>query len=213
MARNDGTVSFKVVARKAGNSIQNDIRKGVENMTDRQLRQASSRMFSAVNKRIKRIEKSDVISPAVTALKKDMGNNPHFSSRGLNRSQLINLYNKALNFYNLETSTLGGARAYSDHIKNLIAEKIKDKDYISDMFDLMHKASEKLGSKVVSGLIGTNQILQEVVAMDTDNALSSINGNKELSESFVQAIVDKMTREIAENTYDITIEDFKTSMF
>lgn len=213
MARNDGTVSFKVVVRKAGNSIQNDIRKGVENMTDRQLRQASSRMFSAVNKRIKRIEKSDVISPAITALKKDMGNNPHFSSRGLNRSQLINLYNKALNFYNLETSTLGGARAYSDHIKNLIAEKIKDKDYISDMFDLMHKASEKLGSKVVSGLIGTNQILQEVVAMDTDNALSSINGNKELSESFVQAIVDKMTREIAENTYDITIEDFKTSMF
>jgi translation initiation factor 2 beta subunit (eIF-2beta)/eIF-5 len=93
-------------------------------MSRRELAQVTSILSSAANKRIARIEKAGVTSPAVANLKRHDGK---FSVKGKNTNQLRSEFARARNFMQNATSSVSGAKASAKQIeKNLgLGETVK----------------------------------------------------------------------------------------
>lgn len=96
----------------------------INKMSRRELSQVTSILASAANKRIARIEKAGVTSPAVSSVKSHDGK---FSVKGKNTNQLRGEFARARNFMQNTTSTLRGAKASARRIeKNLgLGESVK----------------------------------------------------------------------------------------
>ena len=79
-----------------------------------ELRQAVSRLADAANKRLKRLEKSDVASPAYREATE--GGNK-FSTRGKSEIELQIEFRRVSNFLQDKTSTIKGSRAYMEEAR------------------------------------------------------------------------------------------------
>lgn len=79
-----------------------------------ELRQAVSRLADAANKRLKRLEKSDLASPAY--MEATEGGNK-FSTRGKSEIELQIEYRRVSNFLQDKTSTIKGSRAYMEEAR------------------------------------------------------------------------------------------------
>ncbi len=89
----------------------------INKMSRRELAQVTSILSSAANKRIARIEKAGVTSPAVSNIKRHDGK---FSVKGKNTNQLRSEFARARNFMQNATSSVRGAKASAKQIeKNL----------------------------------------------------------------------------------------------
>ena len=89
----------------------------INKMTRKELAQVTSILASAANKRIARIEKAGVTSPAVSNVKSHEG---RFSVKGKNTNQLRGEFARARNFMTNVTSTVKGAKSSARQIeKNL----------------------------------------------------------------------------------------------
>ena len=89
----------------------------INKMSRRELAQVTSILASAANKRIARIEKAGVTSPAAANVKAHEG---RFSVKGKNTNQLRGEFARARNFMNNVTSTVKGAKSSARQIeKNL----------------------------------------------------------------------------------------------
>ena len=89
----------------------------INKMSRRELAQVTSILASAANKRIARIEKAGVTSPAVQSVKSHDGK---FSVKGKNTNQLRGEFARARNFMSNVTSTVKGAKSSARQIeKNL----------------------------------------------------------------------------------------------
>lgn len=89
----------------------------INKMSRRELAQVTSILASAANKRIARIEKAGVTSPAVANVKANEG---RFSVKGKNTNQLRGEFARARNFMTNVTSTVKGAKSSARQIeKNL----------------------------------------------------------------------------------------------
>ena len=89
----------------------------INKMSRRELAQVTSILASAANKRINRIEKAGVTSPAVANVKAHDGK---FSLKGKNTNQLRGEFARARNFMSNVTSTVKGAKSSARQIeKNL----------------------------------------------------------------------------------------------
>lgn len=96
----------------------------INKMSRRELAQVTSILASASNKRIARIEKSGVTSPAVQNVMRHEGK---FSVKGKNTNQLRGEFARARNFMQNATSSVRGAKASARQIeKNLgLGESVK----------------------------------------------------------------------------------------
>ena len=89
----------------------------INKMSRKELAQVTSILASAANKRIARIEKAGVTSPAVANVKAHEG---RFSVKGKNTNQLRGEFARARNFMSNVTSTVKGAKSSARQIeKNL----------------------------------------------------------------------------------------------
>ena len=89
----------------------------INKMSRKELAQVTSILASAANKRIARIEKAGVTSPAVANVKAHDGK---FSVKGKNTNQLRGEFARARNFMSNVTSTVKGAKSSARQIeKNL----------------------------------------------------------------------------------------------
>ena len=89
----------------------------INKMSRKELAQVTSILASAANKRINRIEKAGVTSPAVANVKAHEG---RFSVKGKNTNQLRGEFARARNFMTNVTSTVKGAKSSARQIeKNL----------------------------------------------------------------------------------------------
>lgn len=208
IGRQDNTIGFKVTARRS-KRLENELARDIAKLTRKEFRQQASHLFSAVNKRIRRLENSSVLSPALDALNKSEGGS-HFSVRGKSDSELIKEYNRALAFYNLNTATVTGARQFTNELKSVLGDDL-DKDYVSSIFDMMHSISERLGSSVMKGQIGTNQILQDLYENDFQNSMSAIKNNKQVREDFIMDAVNRLKKQI--EVYEVNIEPIGGKLF
>ena len=96
----------------------------INKMSRRELAQVTSILASAANKRIARIEKANVTSPAVANVKSHEGK---FSVKGKNTNQLRSEFARARNFMQNATSSVRGAKQSARQIeKNLgLGESVK----------------------------------------------------------------------------------------
>ena len=95
-----------------------------------ELRQAVSRLASTANKRLQRLSKNDLISPAQIEAKESGGK---FSTRGKSELELQVEYRRVSNFLTQRTSTVTGARQLEEQtrqdIKAVYGIDISKKDY------------------------------------------------------------------------------------
>ena len=128
----------------------------VAKLSRKELSKITSRLVSASNKRLRRLEKSDYIgeSPAYRSVRIRTGD-VRFSVKGKSQGQLQNVFTEAKHFLNLKTSTLKGYKNVIKNIKDTIQTKvgksISEID-VSKLYDALHKAQEsglvdKRGSK------------------------------------------------------------------
>lgn len=93
----------------------------------KELKVVASRLFSASNKRIKRLQaSSSVVSPALANLRKTRGANIRFSRAGKSKSALISEITSARSFMEKRTSSVSGARAYMEETEERIGGEIKN---------------------------------------------------------------------------------------
>lgn len=176
-------------------------KKAVKDITTKEafkeLKNTCQSLFSTVNKRIDRIVSSDVISPAVNALIQKRGEgNLHFTIGGKNFNELQDEWAQAIGFYNLQTGTLSGARSFTNELKEKLGEKVRDKDYVNEVFDLMHGIAERTHVKLNENMIGTNEILDKVIQETDETELSQMNSDEQARDDLISRLVDELTNEI-----------------
>lgn len=103
--------------RFGGYSINDIMDMGIEefsNLTKPQLREAVSRLASAANKRLKRVSKDDIVSPAQIEAVASGGK---FSTMGKSEIELQVEFRRVSNFLRDKTSTVTGARQLEEEVR------------------------------------------------------------------------------------------------
>lgn len=128
----------------------------VAKLTRKELATVTSRLVSASNKRLRRLEQSDYIgeSPAYRSVKERTGE-VRFSVKGKKHGQIERTFKEAKHFLSLKTSTISGYNKVLKNVRETINTKIGRNVTMTDvskLFNTLHKAQElglvdKRGSK------------------------------------------------------------------
>lgn len=127
------------------------------------LRAVTSRLVSASNKRIRRLESKSIKSPAYRSL----GTDVRFSTKlpkGTSREQRVNRlrqeFSRARNFLSSKTSTMSGYKEYvsdiKDEISKSLGKNVRDVD-IGKAFERLHKLQERGVIPSSSGVKGSSK--------------------------------------------------------
>lgn len=138
----DGEIQ-RIYSNSTMRYIKQQVKKEIMTATESssEFRNEIAKVFQRANRRIQNIEKSGLISPAVTALGKGSINGyTKFSMRNSDWNSLKVEYAKAVSFLKQPTSTATGTREYDRHL-------MKAYDLTEDEFNLMAK---KLNDKLTS---------------------------------------------------------------
>lgn len=150
MAKTIWSISFDVVTKQTRKEMYKDAKKAID----------------AANKRIKRLEASGLFSPALESVKKHGGK---FSTKGLNRNQLLREYAKAVEFMNMKTSTTTGAKIYEKQIAMKLSNKAKSLtiDQKKTLFKAVRRTME--ANPTLSDLYGSDRLIRFVADEVADN--------------------------------------------
>ena len=150
MAKTVWSISFDIVTKQSRKEMYKDAKKAID----------------AANKRIKRLEASGMFSPALESVKKHGGK---FSTKGLNRNQLLREYAKAVEFMNMKTSTITGAKAYDRQIAMKLSNKAKSLtiDQKKTLFKAVRRTME--ANPTLSDLYGSDRLIRFVADEVADN--------------------------------------------
>lgn len=138
----DGEIQ-RIYSNSTMRYIKQGVKKEIMTATESspEFRNEIAKVFQRANRRIQNIEKSGLISPAVTALGKgSIKGYTKFSMRNSDWNSLKVEYAKAVSFLKQPTSTATGTREYDRHL-------MKAYDLTEDEFNLMAK---KLNDKLTS---------------------------------------------------------------
>lgn len=169
----------------------------INKMSRRELAQVTSILSSAANKRIARIEKAGVTSPAVANVRKHDGK---FSVKGKNTNQLRSEFARAKTFMSNATSSVRGAKASARQIeKNLGLDKSIEKaskampSYLKKEHKRLAQKRERLnrtlekrkaqGKKPTKNMLKREQALAKA---EKDLASKVMQGTKTQRKAFMQ---------------------------
>lgn len=149
----------------------------IQKLTRKELANVTSRLVSASNKRIRRLEKSELgESPALRSLQTRTGEN-RLSVKGKSQGQLQRTFTEAKHFLNLKTSTISGYKSVIKNIKKSVSERtgrsISEID-VSKLYSTLHKAQE-LGLVDKRGSKGSEQAVNEIIDILERNPNKSID--------------------------------------
>ena len=118
-------MAFKV-SGKSVNELMNLDKSTLNNLTSKELRSVTSRLVSAVNKRIRRLqtyahEHGDVDVPSLIALNKKQ-NTTQFSIKNIEDKDILSVYSDIKDFMNYKTSSITGLKK----VQKDLAQKISD---------------------------------------------------------------------------------------
>lgn len=177
------------------NEVDKQYKEYLANESD--FRKTAQNLFSLVNKRIKRLQATNgIVSPALTMLNRQRNGNLHFSARR-DYEDLKKEYAQAYAFYKLETSTVASSRTFTNKLEKRIGERIHDVDYVSEIFDTMHAIADRIPNEIFKGMIGTNELLQQVI----ENAVDSESEMYYKTESERDAYISKQVQKVVEQIY------------
>lgn len=188
MAKTVWSISFDVVTKQTRKEMYKDAKKAID----------------AANKRIKRLEASGLFSPALESVKKHGGK---FTTKGLNRNQLLREYAKAVEFMNMKTSTITGAKVYEKQIAMKLSNKAKALtiDQKKTLFKAVRRTME--ANPTLSDLYGSDRLIRFVAdeVADNNEDLDSL-----LKSSFTE--LDRNYKKFVRG-FGINIDDTETPKF
>ncbi len=188
MAKTVWSISFDVVTKQTRKEMYADAKKAID----------------AANKRIKRLEASGLFSPALESVKKHGGK---FSTKGLNRNQLLREYAKAVEFMNMKTSTITGAKVYEKQIARKLSNKAKTLtiDQKKTLFKAVRRTME--ANPTLSDLYGSDRLIRFVAdeVADNNEDLDSL-----LKSSFTE--LDRNYKKFVKG-FGISLDDIDTPNF
>lgn len=188
MAKTIWSISFDVVTKQTRKEMYADAKKAID----------------AANKRIKRLEASGLFSPALESVKKHGGK---FSTKGLNRNQLLREYAKAVEFMNMKTSTITGAKVYEKQVAMKLSNKAKSLtiDQKKTLFKAVRRTME--ANPTLSDLYGSDRLIRFVAdeVADNNDDLDSL-----LKSSFTE--LDRNYKKFVKG-FGISLDDIDTPNF
>ncbi len=178
------------------------------------LRHLTSRLVSASNKRIRRLEKHDLNTPAYQQL----GKTKSFSTKlpkGTSSQQRVNRlraeFSRARNFLASETSTIAGYKSFVDRTEERLSKELGiGKDVVSRkldvnrLFDILHRAQS---SGIVPSYRGSRGSLQ-ARNLIAEKLLEDPDIDSEDLMSWVEERMDEYYENQEEHGIDIETDDF-----
>lgn len=181
---------------------ESKVKAELEKQALKELRQIAHKNFAIANKRITRLQQSNISSPALNALEKKRSGHVKFTQGGKNLKQLQKELAECYSFLNLETSTVRGARHFEKQVENLVGAKYSDKKRVSQLFDLLHGIQERMPTAVFGNAVGSDPIMNdilEVIDSNTDIDLSRMKLTDAQREDIITKAIDKLVKQITQN--------------
>lgn len=183
-------------------------------MNESDLRHITSRLVSASNKRIRRLQKHNINSSALQGL----GKEKVFTTKlpkNISKQQRVNRlraeYSRARSFLNAETSTISGYNKFVKRTRKRIAKELNvsertlKKMDIKKLFDTLHKAQEKglvRSYRKSEGSLQARNIIADIILDKPD--MSEEDLLKELEQKIQQKYEEE---QIEDETDEIEIND------
>ena len=185
-------------------------------LNESQLRALTSRLVSASNKRIRRLEKHDINSPAIQGL----GSNKSFSTKlkkttpkNQRINQLRSEFARIRTFLTSQTSTIKGFNKFVKDTRKRLAKEtgLSEKDIknidVNKVFDKLHELQQKGYVSSYRGSKGSLQarnklfeIAKEYPDLDADELADYLFD--ELEEAYESDIYDDLEDETDETDFD-----------
>lgn len=140
-------------------------------LNERELKQLTSRLVSASNKRIRRMEERGINSPAMQSLGSDKTFSVKLPPNVSNKQRVNKLrseFARARNFLGMRTSTLGGYRKYEREVRVNLESDIGRKltaDEINTAYKILHKmqqSGEVAGRKTAGSYQARKMIFEQL---------------------------------------------------
>lgn len=173
-------------------------KKALEELSLKELKRMSHDLFAVANKRIRRLQNKDVLSPALDALQKKRTGHETFTIGSKNLKQLQREYSEAIAFLNLETSTVTGAKRYENNLKQYVGSDVSKKT-VSYIFDLLHSIQERVPQKIYGNMAGSVPILEQIQEMlieDIESNENEFESESDKRERIITNAIEKLTNEI-----------------
>ena len=181
-------------------------------LNEKELRAITSRLVSAGNKRIRRLQEKEINSPALQGLGEEKTFSVKLSSDVRDEqkvNQLRSEFARARSFLTSETSTIGGYKKYVSRTTKRIAEELKmpekelrEKIDINKLFDIHHTAQERgliSSYRKSKGSMQGRSVIAEILV---DNP----NATKEDILRWLEENEDRLYKETQEESEDETEE-------
>lgn len=144
-------------------------------LPERDKARINSRLISAVNKRIARMQNAGVVSPAMQKMGTDYRFSVKFNNiKSFERAgKLMNQYKIITTFLNSKTSSLKGYNEWRTNqiqeVEKAIGRPVKEGE-MNKAFRILHKAQES-GDVAGRGTIGSEQAREYIFDMMNDNSM------------------------------------------
>lgn len=186
-------------------------------MNEKELKMITSRLVSASNKRIRRLEEKGIKSPAYRSLGTDVRFSvklPKTADVTQRVNKLRNEFSRARNFLSMKTSTLKGYNDYQESVKEDIEKatgKTLGKGDVSRVYQMLHKLQERgdapsnaTGKK--GGSKGSLIAREIVVNMMLDENLSEDKMFEKFEKEFDRYITEPDEYEYEDETEESDID-------
>lgn len=176
----------------------------VSKLTRKELSVVTSRLVSATNKRLRRLEASSLgESPAYKSLLTRTGES-RLSVKGKKQGQLQRVFSEAKHFLTLKTSTIGGYKKVIKNIKSSISSRL-DRDIssidVSKLYSTLHKGQE-MGLIDMRGSKGSENAVNYITEILERNPNKTIDEIIDNIEDWYQNMYEE------EFDYDEDYDDF-----
>lgn len=184
-----GKILFtKSVYKSIKQQVKQEILQSAESSP--QLRKEIARVFQQANRRIQNIEKSGLLSPAVSALKLQATGYTKFGMQGT-WNELKIRYAQAVGFLKQPTSSASGTRQYNEHLRKAF-------NLSKDEFNLMSASlNNKLSSVAESDFVDKYLMRYKDFTGELETAAKDVSGQIETDAVQIQNAIDAAIDEAA----------------
>lgn len=186
---------------------QSEVERVIKDDTLQQMIKEGQTLFNRVNKRIRNIERNrQIISPAYNALVAKRGSAPRFGTSGTysNLNELQKEIARAQEYDNMETSTVQGARNFTNNLRKQLhtkrGEKLSD-EFISQIFDALHSLHERMPDVLYKNQLQYADYLDSIVETAENVDLSKLDSAEQV-ETLVTQAIEKLSAQITSKIND-----------
>ena len=217
----------KYTSVSEGKELEVDLEKAITESikSSPELRKEIRRVFDIANKRIDRLNQTDsfdVLSPAIQAVNR--GRFLVSQSEG-DWNKLVGMYKEAVAFIRQPTSTVRGAREFTEHVKEKFKETLASQSKGNEeQLDYLWTASianvqaNLNGMSVFADKIKYQQIVQEVYSDAIETAMNSLEREAIRLQMQLEEDINDTSRDLAkgivaqsQKSIDETIDEFLES--